>query len=184
MIFCVERITCDFTLQIQNRLKKMQLATQNNLPLSKRSHSNVMSEYVSLVDWHRHVCSIGWDIRYSCRSQWSPTFRVHYERNNWFITACQRSCGKVMFSQACICPQGWDRVSLTPGLFRGLGMPGSRSFPGGVCISSPMCYPDGRYAWYTPWKVHSPCWHLAWKWTVLYASYWNSFLVLTCQWKQ
>ena len=54
------------------------------------------------------------------------------------ITARQRSYGKVMFSQACVC-SWWGCVCLVPGPFQGVGMSGSRFLlEDWVCLVHPL----------------------------------------------
>ena len=65
------------------------------------------------------------------------------------ITDRQRSCGKVMFSQASVCSQG-GRVSLVLGPFCGVGYPFCKVFSRWGCrvslVPGPFC--GVGYPWY------------------------------------
>ena len=111
----------------------------------------VRTQYLSSCTkiWLR-IPSTGWR---------EPTTTMRYRGRNKpngvrslvIVTARQRSCGKVMFSQVCvILSTGWGWVGMHGSRsLLGVGvMPGSRSVLGGVVMSGPKpLLRGGGYAW-------------------------------------
>ena len=134
----------------------------------------------------RSKCWSGWRIWNSSLSSPGPAGKrvVGLQLKGPLITACQRSCGKLMLSLASFCPQGVGIPG--PRSFLGVSIPRGeylgREYPGPLQGSSTLgvgtqgvSIPGGGYSPHSWHRVTAPKHvRLASK---RYASHWNAFLL-------